>query len=287
MNNDNKQIKTEEKENDDSIIISKEKKESLSYTTTNERITIKNSINNNEKDNFTKNEVKIILNKIINYNQNNTDKNLIFECPNKCCPFIPYLKYYEFTQSVATKCRLGHEYHLSLINYFEIVFNKSNNKYCHLCLKKNYSNNKSTSEFFCINCCFYLCKRCQVIHNKEHQILDLYKINTYCPNHDNKKFSGYCNKCQIDLCIHCLKDHKGGHHSLLKYFELIPSKDKITKYRNQINNELKYIDYVKNILLENKVIQNKNEINMALDFFDKMKLKYYFYEYQLHIFDKI
>jgi hypothetical protein len=286
--NNNIEIKENELENINSLKISKEKKESLSsLITRNESLSIINSFfNESEKEN--KNEIKILLNKVINYFNNNPDKNLIFECPNKFCPLIPYLKYYEFTQSVVTKCRLGHEYHLSLINYFEITFNKlTSDKPCYICAKKNYSNDKLSPEFFCINCCFYLCKKCHLIHNQEHQILELYKVDTYCPNHDKKKLSGFCNKCQKDLCINCLKDHFGGHHSLLQYCEFAPNKDKINNYRAQINNELKCIDFVKNILFDNNMIQNKNEKNLCSEFFDKMKLKYYFYESQLRTFEKI
>ncbi len=281
--NNNTQKKVNELENINSIKMSKEKKE-LSLITRNESISIINDINNNEKEN--KNEIKIILNKIQNLN-NSIEKNLIFECPNKNCPLIPDLKYYEFTQSVATKCRFGHEYHLSLVNYYEIIFNRINSeKYCYICSKKNYSNNNLSPQLFCINCRIYICKRCQLIHNQEHQLLELHKVNNFCPNHDKNRFSGFCNKCQKDLCIFCLKDHYGGHHSLLQYCELVPNKEKINSYRAQINNEIKCIDYVKNIIFDNNMIQNKNEKNLFSEFFDKMKLKYYFYDSQLQTYDK-
>ena len=239
-------------------------------------------------DESKENEAHILLNKVIDYMKNNDERNLIFECPHGCCPFIPSLKYYEFTQSVATKCRLGHVFHLSLINYYKIVFNKINiEKYCNLCLKKNYSNVKMTPEFYCINCVSYLCKNCEMIHYNNHEILDLNKVNMYCPIHTTNKFSGFCMKCQKDLCIHCLKDHIGGHHSLIQYLELIPSKEKINNYHSQIKNELKNIDLVKTILIEKNVSQNENERNIFLEFFDKMKLKYYFYNAQLSAFYKI
>ena len=275
-------------EKDSNIIITKENISSKidSFGSIDESAEITLLSNNREKEN--QNEIKQVLNKVINYNQNNKEKSLIFECPHMCCPFIPNLKYYEFTQSVGTKCRLGHEYHLSLINYYDIIFNKLNReKFCNLCLKKNYSNVKLTPEFYCINCAFYLCKRCEMNHNHNHEVLDLNKVNTYCSKHSTTKFSGFCTKCQKDLCIHCLKAHSGGHHCLLKYLELIPSKDKINNYRAQIKNEMKYIDLVKNILLDNNLIQNKNEKNIFLEFFDKMKLKNYFYDAQLQAFDKI
>ena len=241
---------------------------------------------NREKD--SKSDVHMLLNKVIDYNNNKDEKNLMFECPHIFCPFIPSLKYYEFTQSVATKCRLGHQYHLSLVEYYKIIFNKLNTeKYCNICLKKNYSKLKLTPDFYCINCFSYLCKKCEVIHSHNHEVLDLIKINNYCPIHSTTKFSGFCLKCQKDICIYCLKDHNGGHHSLFKYLELIPSKDKIINYRSQIKNELKNIDLVKNVLIGNNVVQNANERNIFIEFFDKMKLKYYFYDAQLNTYDKV
>ena len=241
-----------------------------------------------EKPKEEKNETNNILNKVINYNENNVGQNLIFECPNESCPFIPSLKYYEFTQSIATKCRLGHEYHLSLNKLYEIVFNKMNTvKLCNICSKKNYINIKSIPDFYCIDCKTYLCQKCEMIHSSSHQILNLIKVNTYCPKHPSNKFSGFCSNCQEDLCILCLKSHFGINHSLFKYLEIIPSKEQIDKFRESIKKELKYVDMIKNILFNNDVIQDESTKNIFLEFFDKMKLKYYFYDAQLKTFDKV
>ena len=256
----------------------------------NERITldsfsIKTSI---EKYKEGKNEINTILNKVINYNENNVGQNLVFECPNESCPFIPSLKYYEFTQSIATKCRSGHEYHLNLNKYYEIIFNKMNSaKFCNICLKKNYTNVKSIPDFYCIDCKTYLCKRCEITHSSNHQILSLNKVNNYCPKHSSYKFSGFCSNCHEDLCIHCLKSHFGSQHSLFKYLDIIPNKDQIDKYREKIKKKLKYIDMIKNILFGKDVIQDESIKNIFLEFFDKMKLKYYFYDAQLKTFDKV
>ena len=258
---------------------------SVSLLTTNEALNVIG-----EKENEKLSNIRKLLNKIDNFIKNNKDKNLIFKCPNQSCPFIPIIKYFEFSQSVSTKCRSNHEYHLSLINYFDIIFKEMNSeKVCNICLKKNYSNIKSTPEFYCTTCNSNLCKRCEMTHNHSHQILDLNKVNTYCPTHINtkQKFSGYCSKCQKDLCIHCLKEHVGGHHSLIKYLELIPNKDKINNYKAQIKTEIKYIGYVKKILLDNNVLENISEKKLFFEFLDRMTLKYYFYDSQIQTFDKI
>ena len=243
-------------------------------------------LNDNQKEE--KNEINDILNKVMHYSQNNVGQNLIFECPNESCPFIPSLKYYEFTQSIATKCRMGHEYHLNLNKYYEIIFNKMNRvKLCNICLKKDYINIKSIPDFYCLDCRTYLCKKCEMIHNSNHQILNLIKINTYCPKHSSTKLSGFCSNCQEDLCINCLKSHFGSDHSLIKYLEINPSKVQIDKFREKIKKELKYIDMIKNILFGNAVIQDESTKNIFLEFFDKMKLKYYFYDAQLKTFEKV
>ena len=288
-NNKNKKIR----EGNNSKIIT-EKPDTIESANKNKSDSISLEINksvliNNNMDNDNENNIyiKSLLNKVIQYSENNTNKGLIFKCPNKNCPFVPLIKYFEFSQTVSTKCHLGHEYHLSLINYFEFTFSDTEDKNCSLCLKKNYSNIKSISEFYCIQCSSYICQKCEMIHNQSHQIMEINKINTYCPIHPKTKFSGYCTNCKKDLCIHCLKDHNGEHHFLVKYLELLPSKEKINNYKSQIKKEIQYIEHVKNIIIDNKIIENDNEKKVLYEFCDKMKLKYYFYDSQLRAYDKI
>ena len=128
---------------------------------------------------------------------------------------------------------MGHKYNISLCDYFKKILNNLNkNNYCQECMKKNLDKNKIIiPEYYCLDCSFFLCKNCQMKHFKKHKIYELIKINTCCHTHDKTKFSGFCRSCKKDLCIHCLKDHdKGkGHHSLVKYLVLLPSKEKINK----------------------------------------------------------
>ena len=88
------------------------------------------------------------------------------------------------------------------------------------------------------------------------------EVNIFYTIHERTKFSGFCSNCQKDLCIHCLKEHSGIHHCLVKYLELIPSKEKINAYKNQIKNEIEYIDLVKNILLGN---EKEDKINYFIN----------------------
>ena len=235
------------------------------------------------------NEIKLILDQISSYYNNlslKDTKNIItFECPKEKCPYIPLLKYYEYTQTISSICRNGHEYYISLSEFFQKILNNLKaDKYCQGCMKKNID--KINPEFYCINCSFLLCKNCQMKHYRTHKILEYAKIDTLCPIHEKTKFSGYCRSCKKDLCIHCLKDHGNGHHSLVKYMTLVPNKEKIDKYKKQIRDEFNYIEKLKNILFEENILKDQN-IKSILDiFFDRMKLKYYFYDIQLQTFDK-
>ena len=241
-------------------------------------------------------EIKSIINQLSSYNTNISQRqnknSIIFECPKEKCPYIPSLKYYEYTQTISSVCRMNHKYNISLCDYFKKILNNLTAfNYCQECMKKHLDKNQVTPEYYCLDCSFFLCKNCQMKHFKTHKVYELIKINTCCHIHERTKFSGFCRSCKKDLCIHCLKDHdKGkGHHSLVKYLVLLPSKEKINKYKKQIKDEIDYIEKLKNILFEENenAVKDQNIRNILEEFFDRMKLKYYFYDIQLQTFDKI
>ena len=129
MKKDNQNNIIAKEENIPTLIMNKEKTTSSNTDYSNFFISLSGAraesisiIDNMDKEYEKDNYIKILLNKVIDFNQQNKDKHLIFDCPNQNCPFIPFIKYFEFTQSVSTKCRIGHEYHLSLMNYFELAF---------------------------------------------------------------------------------------------------------------------------------------------------------------------
>ena len=106
--------------------------------------------------------IKSVLNQISSYYNNlsiRTNKNLItFECPKEKCPYIPSLKYYEYTQTVFSKCRKGHQYNITLCEYFQKILNNLNTiKHCQECLKKKLDQNQSMPEYYCVDCSFFLC----------------------------------------------------------------------------------------------------------------------------------
>ena len=109
-------------------------------------------------------EIKSIINQISSYYNNislRPNKNLIiFECPKEKCPYIPLLKYYEYTQTVFSVCRMGHKYNISLCDYFKKILNNLNkNNYCQECMKKNLDKNKIIiPEYYCLDCSFFCAK---------------------------------------------------------------------------------------------------------------------------------
>ena len=286
---------------------SNEENDKTNKTTSKKKTSYKIDLNSQEDNNETKialnnqkeetSFIKLILNKLSTYyqtnlyNKNNNKNFISFICLNEKCPYIPLLKYYEYTQTVSAVCRNNHQYHVPLSQYFEnILQNLEKQKHCDECLKKNLSKNKEgPPEFFCINCNLFLCQNCKNKHFNNHKCFELAKVNTVCQIHEKNKFSGFCRACKKDLCIHCLKDHDNGkgHHSLVQYMNLIPSKEKIDKYKKQIKDEFDFIEKLKIILFDENGIKDENIKKILDEFFDRMKLKLYFYEIQIQTFEKI
>ena len=245
----------------------------------------------NESSNINSiNSLILNLTQIIKSNKkskkNKDEKIIITQCPEKNCPLIPSIKYHDFSQTVTTKCRKNHEYHLSLEKFIKINLNKFySKKYCEFCQKKPYITETNEANLYCYTCSSIICVKCLELHSHKHKVMELNEVNTFCPEHP-RKFSGYCYSCNKDLCILCLKEHTGDHHILTKYYEMVPSKDKIDFYWANINIERTKLELLEKLLFENKlIIEDYKEIYS--EFFNNMRLKFLFFEMQLNTFDNV
>ena len=66
----------------------------------------------------------------------------------------------------------------------------------------------------------------------------------HCKIH-NKKYVGYCESCNLDICLLCTSKHEK--HDLLQYNEIQPSSKKISELKQN------FIEYKKN----NKILISK------------------------------
>ena len=98
-------------------------------------------------------------------------------------------------------------------NFFETQnIGKSKIK-CDNC-NKNEGINKYNEYYTCLECNKFFCKLCKEMHDQQHNIIR-YKDNYYICDKHNAKFNSYCNKCQINLCSKCEKEHENENNLII------------------------------------------------------------------------
>ena len=82
--------------------------------------------------------------------------------------------------------------------------------------------------------------------------------NLYQCKLHNKKFVGYCESCNIDICLLCTAKHEK--HELLQYNEIQPSTKKIEELKNN------FIEYKK----KNKILISRMQLWLEkINFYSK------------------
>ena len=212
------------------------------------------------------------------------------------CPFIPELNLDISNHKLYSKCskfenhsfvyylnkEKNSNYNYSFISekgeFFSI--NKKKNIYrCDKCQKQ------IDNLIYCESCEKILCIPCHNIINskinlnsdnnsKRHYYLPINLLNTHCIQH-NKKFTSYCNKCRINVCESCIIHQ---YHSLISFYDLIPSKMTRKKIKNLFNSEKEQLTKIKNKF--NKINSEEKTLDDCHDNYINKKT----IEYQLKLF---
>ena len=155
------------------------------------------------------------------------------------------------------KCRCNNyiEEQYSLKEYFAQITHKQKNK---MSCSKNPSHNGYLAINYCFQCQEFLCSLCKTIHdtlNKDHVVSDEeIKIDKICDRHlENNEIISYCNECNMNLCVTCLKDHNI-HHDIYDIKNFFP-KNLIDKYSEDF--KLVHIAFFKYINEAKKTIDEK------------------------------
>ena len=193
-----------------------------------------------------------------NINEINEGKNLIKSkiviCP-KCLENIKMkINNYKIT---LFDCKNGHQINnLTLNEFVKTQYINLSNIVCGQCKEIN-KNDSFNNEFYkCYECNINLCPLCKLNHDKNHNIINDYKINYICQKH-NEIFSKYCNKCKINICGLCEDEHI--EHDCIYLIKIIKKKEDLEKKLNELR---KYID-----------IFNK-EINTLIEILNNLKENY-------------
>ena len=96
---------------------------------------------------------------------------------------------------------------------------------------------------------------CKSSHNKTHKIINYDNKNYICENH-NEVYSLYCNKCKMNLCMYCEKEHNN--HEVISFGKIFPNiseikakKENLREKIDKLKNDVKEMINILNITIEN------------------------------------
>ena len=138
----------------------------------------------------------------IEFQNNNEEDSIIYECQNDCGKIKISIK--EYLQ--------------------KFKFNTFMNEKCNKCGKtqiKEYIKNKNIFNY-CIDCKEILCNQCSICrHNKS---IKINEINSKCSLHYNNDFICYCFSDKKNLCNECIKNGSHLEHYKIYMEEISPIK---------------------------------------------------------------
>ena len=141
--------------------------------------------------------------------------------------------------------------------------------------------NSNKNSFFCFNCNNLICNKCLNFH-KNHNFLELNKINFECFIHKNNKISYFCKECLKFFCDECLKN-KNEHKEIININNLIINNRKLLEFKDCINDSINKIK-----LIENEYLTYKNKLNeMIIKLEESFKLYKKFNELEIKLSQKI
>ena len=223
--------------------------------TLNEELTFEQSINSQDK---ASNKMNII----VENNQNiESDKSKMVKSKNVICPKCGERANIDFKNyKISLSCK-----NKDITNDIPFEeFNKTQLKdeskiICDNCKTTNKSESFNNMFYKCISCnAINLCPLCKSSHNKKgHTIINYEQIDFICNLH-NDTYTSYCNKCKIDLCVICEKQHKD--HEKIAFGEMMVEKEQLNNRMKSLKEEITKMDIsIKEMIgILNKVTNNMN-----------------------------
>ena len=120
---------------------------------------------------------------------------------------------------------------------------------------------------YCPGCRKIYCNTCKYNHNTEmkskvkHNLIDAYKYDFYCAEHQDVFNNAYCDDCKLDICNKCIKEKLHVGHIVYMYSQLQLSKNDEKKTKNDIEASAEKI--IKKINMSKvliKQLSNKEQI---------------------------
>ena len=223
----------------------------------------------NENDKLI-NHLKIIVNPIKNFEQDNSIQSKEIICPK--CGELSNIIIKDYKISFL-ECKNGHKIDNIFIEEFEKTQEIGISKIiCEQCKTNNKDNTINNDFYRCNSCKINLCPSCKLNHDKNHNIIN-YELNYYLCEIHNEKYNSYCKECKNNLCSSCAKIHNLAdfntvnpgtplNHSIINY-EKIPNKDNLKTKIKEIKEKIDKLKFDVKEIIE---ILNKTVDNMELNF---------------------
>ena len=151
----------------------------------------------------------------INFNGENNEDTIIFNCTGNCGKIT-----------------------ISINEYFKkIIDNIYLNEKCSDCGKSQLReclNNKNNIFIYCIECNKKYCNNCK--ENCEHNdFIKINEINNKCLVHKNKELCSFCDDDKIQLCKNCINNGTHRDHNIIDFNDIVIKNEEIEIFKNILN----------------------------------------------------
>ena len=166
----------------------------------------------------------------------NVNLNKEMLCPE--CWRLPIIKIDSSKHIITSDCNFNHHCILDLNQFIKKSSNHSlYDISCSIC-QKNQNKSKIIYQY-CLECNNFLCNLCSQNHdtqkqNKNHHLISIDKLNSYCILHKNK-YNSYCETCSKNICGKCKGLHEK--HKIIYFEAVFPSKEEIKQKRNMLSKQ--------------------------------------------------
>ena len=170
----------------------------------------------------------------------------------------------EKANTIKIKCK-RHGTKPFLINDYLQTMSKNTYHYykCGICQKYNQKNFEEETFKYCYHCKKIVCPKCLINHKtfREHKkIFFSNEINIRCETHLGEKYNMFCYDCEKNICKTCAENEHNNHFCIFLK-ELYPPIDVVEKInltiddlKHELNNLIKKVESLKNIILLNELI---------------------------------
>ena len=117
---------------------------------------------------------------------------------------------------------------------------------------------KDKNALYCNDCSNIYCDKCISKNHKNHNYINLLKLDFYCVFHQKENFCAFCPDCDINICKKCLSEEKHLNHDIIEYDKIMLSKNERNFLKEKFN------------LAQEKMTFNENFVNALCK---KMKKK--------------